>query len=134
MAAKKIAARVIDLYSVKPVDVKTLREAVRATKGRLVVVEDHYPEGGLGAAVMEALAADGLPRIVHLAVKGLPTSGNADKDFVTMMIPHHQGAIDMAKVELKFGKDTTLRAMAEKIIEAQEKEISEMNKWRAAHP
>jgi transketolase len=79
LAAKKIAARVIDLYSVKPVDVKTLREAVKATKGRLVIVEDHYPEGGLGAAVMEALAGDGLPRIAHLAVKGLPTSGKPEE-------------------------------------------------------
>jgi len=80
LAAKKIPARVIDLYSVKPVDVKTLREAVRVTKGRLVIVEDHYPEGGLGAAVMEALAADGLPtKIAHLAVKGLPTSGKPDE-------------------------------------------------------
>jgi transketolase len=79
LAAKKIPARVIDLYSVKPVDVKTLREAVRVTKGKLVIVEDHYPEGGLGAAVMEALAPDGLPRIAHLAVKGLPTSGKPDE-------------------------------------------------------
>ena len=79
LAAKKIPARVIDLYSVKPVDLKTLREAVRVTKGKLVIVEDHYPEGGLGAAVMEALAAEGLPRIAHLAVKGLPTSGKPDE-------------------------------------------------------
>ena len=79
LEAKKIAARVIDLYSVKPVDVKTLRDAVRATKGRLVIVEDHYAEGGLGAAVMEALAADGLPKIAHLAVKGLPTSGKPEE-------------------------------------------------------
>jgi Transketolase, C-terminal subunit len=79
LAAKKVAARVIDLYSVKPVDVKTLREAVRVTKGRLVIVEDHYPEGGIGAAVMEALAADGLPHIAHLAVKGLPTSGKPEE-------------------------------------------------------
>jgi transketolase len=80
LAAKKIPARVIDLYSVKPVDVKTLREAVHVTKGRLVIVEDHYPEGGIGAAVMEALAADGLPtRIAHLAVKGLPTSGKPEE-------------------------------------------------------
>lgn len=79
LAAKKISARVIDLYSVKPVDVKTLREAVRVTKGRLVIVEDHYPEGGIGAAVMEALAADGLPRIAHLAVRGLPTSGKPEE-------------------------------------------------------
>jgi transketolase len=79
LAQKKIAARVIDLYSVKPVDVKTLREAAKATKGRFVIVEDHYPEGGLGAAVMEALAADSPPRVAHLAVKGLPTSGKPEE-------------------------------------------------------
>ncbi|HKV89411.1 MAG TPA: transketolase [Candidatus Dormibacteraeota bacterium] len=79
LAAKKIPARVIDLYSVKPVDVKTLREAVRVTKGRLVVVEDHYPEGGLGAAVLEALAMDPPPRVAHLAVKGLPESGKPEE-------------------------------------------------------
>jgi uncharacterized protein (DUF305 family) len=63
-----------------------------------------------------------------------PMSGDADKDFVMMMLPHHQGAIDMAKVELKYGKDPTLRAMAEAIIVAQEKEIKEMKEWTAAHP
>ena len=68
----------IDLYSVKPVDVKTLREAARVTKGKLIVVEDHYPEGGLGAAVLEALAADP-PRVVHLAVKDLPESGKPEE-------------------------------------------------------
>ena len=74
LAAKKIPARVIDLYSIKPVDVKTLREAARVTKGKFVIVEDHYPQGGLGAAVMEAMS-DAPPRVTHLAVKGLPTSG-----------------------------------------------------------
>jgi transketolase len=78
LAAKKIFARVIDLYSVKPVDVKTLREAARLTK-KFVIVEDHYPEGGLGAAVMEALAADGLPKVAHLGVKGLPASGKPEE-------------------------------------------------------
>jgi transketolase len=76
LAEKGIAARVIDLYSVKPVDVDTLREASRVTGGRLLVAEDHYPEGGLGAAVMEALAAEpDPPRVLHCAVRGLPTSG-----------------------------------------------------------
>ncbi len=79
LATKKISARVIDLYSLKPIDVKTLREAVRVTKGRLVVVEDHYPEGGLGAAVLEALASDGSLHVAHLAVKGLPTSGKPEE-------------------------------------------------------
>jgi len=71
-----IKARVIDLYSVKPVDKHTLREAAALTKGKLLVVEDHHPEGGLGAAVMEALSADmDPPRVVHLAVRHLPGSG-----------------------------------------------------------
>src|SRR3989440_1488744 len=79
LAAKKIPARVIDLCSVKPVDVKTLREAARVTKGKLVVVEDHYPQGGIGAAVLEALAADPPPRVIHLAVRDLPTSGKPEE-------------------------------------------------------
>jgi transketolase len=79
LAAKKIPVRVIDLYSVKPVDVRTLREAARVAKGRLIVVEDHYPEGGLGAAVLEALDNDPPIRMVHLAVKGLPGSGKPEE-------------------------------------------------------
>ncbi len=76
LADQGIRARVIDLYSIKPVDVETLSAAAAATGGRLVVVEDHYRQGGVGAAVMEALA-DGEcpPRIAHLAVSGLPGSG-----------------------------------------------------------
>lgn len=75
-----VAARVIDLYSLKPVDVATLREAVRVTGGRLVAVEDHYPEGGLGAAILESLADEpSPPRMAHLAVRGLPGSGTAQE-------------------------------------------------------
>src|SRR6202140_1967928 len=75
-----IACRVIDLYSVKPIDTATLRDASDATAGRLVVVEDHYPEGGLGAAVMEALALEqNPPRVTHLAVRGLPGSASPDE-------------------------------------------------------
>ena len=73
---------------------------------------------------------------VHQKMMGAmskPMSGNADKDFAMMMIPHHQGAIDMAKVELQHGKDPKLRAMAEMIVKAQEKEIAELKAWQAAH-
>jgi transketolase len=79
LAKKEIPVRVIDLYSVKPIDVKTLREAARVTKGRFVVVEDHYPEGGLGAAVLEAFAAEDGLKVAHLAVKGLPGSGKPEE-------------------------------------------------------
>ncbi|MEV4544404.1 transketolase [Micromonospora echinaurantiaca] len=76
LAGEGIEARVIDLYSVKPLDSERLLDAARDTGGRLVVVEDHYPEGGLGSAVLEALADLAVPaQVCRLAVRGLPTSG-----------------------------------------------------------
>jgi transketolase len=77
LAADGILARVIDLYSVKPIDTATLRDAVGATGGGIVVAEDHHPEGGLGSAVSDALLADGVQdiRLAHLSVRELPGSG-----------------------------------------------------------
>ncbi len=76
LAAEGIAARVIDLYSVKPLDMETLTAASLATGGRLVVAEDHWPEGGIGEAIASAFAdADERPRIARLAVSHLPGSG-----------------------------------------------------------
>jgi transketolase len=74
LADEGVSARVLDLYSVKPVDADTLREAAEATQGRIVVVEDHWPEGGLGEAVLSALAGEEL-RFTHLAVREMPGSG-----------------------------------------------------------
>ncbi len=77
LAELGIRARIIDAYSVKPIDRATLIEACQVTGSRLVVAEDHYPEGGLGSAVLAALADASVPalRVAHLAVQGLPTSG-----------------------------------------------------------
>jgi transketolase len=76
LAAEGIAARVVDCYSVKPIDTATLVACCRATGGRIVVTEDHYPAGGLGEAVLTALAAAGIaPRFAHLAVRELSQSG-----------------------------------------------------------
>jgi transketolase len=72
-----VLVRLIDAYSVKPFDGETLRAAVLATQGRLVVVEDHYPQGGLGEAALTALAEQNVQprRFRHLAVRELPGSG-----------------------------------------------------------
>jgi transketolase len=80
LAEEGITARVIDLYSIKPIDDATLRAAADATAGRLVTVEDHWAEGGLGDAVLEALAdSDVPPRVVKLAVREMPRSGRPEE-------------------------------------------------------
>jgi len=58
-----------------------------------------------------------------------PMNGDVDHDFATMMMPHHQGAIDMAKAELSYGKDPVMRRLAEEIIVDQHSEIDAMNLW-----
>jgi transketolase len=75
LAGEGIAARVIDLYSVKPIDAETLRAAAEAT-GAIVTAEDHWPEGGLGEAVLAVFAQDEeRPSITCLAVEDMPGSG-----------------------------------------------------------
>jgi uncharacterized protein (DUF305 family) len=76
----------------------------------------------------------GLMAAMEQMNKSMPekSAGSVDADFVKMMIPHHQAAIDMAKVELAKGTDTEQRKLAEEIIKAQEKEIGEMKAWLKA--
>jgi transketolase len=79
--AQGISARVLDCYSVKPVDVATLVRAADATSGRFVVAEDHHPEGGLGSAVTAGLLSGGRTdlALAHLAVRGMPGSGTGEQ-------------------------------------------------------
>jgi len=76
-----ISARVIDLYSIKPIDTDTLTAAAAATGGRIVVAEDHHPEGGLGSAVVDALTGAGRAELSvrHLAVRNMPGSGTGSE-------------------------------------------------------
>ena len=88
------------------------------------------PSGG-GAAQGPMMAAmDKMSRDMAAA----PVTGDADRDFTAMMIPHHQGAIDMARYELANGKDPAMRKLARDIVAAQEKEIAAMKGWQARHP
>lgn len=80
---------------------------------------------GAGSAMMS-----GMERM-NQAMSAAPMTGDPDHDFMSMMIPHHQGAIDMAKTELQYGKDPKVRRLARGIIAAQEKEIAEMKRWLA---
>jgi uncharacterized protein (DUF305 family) len=61
----------------------------------------------------------------------IPFSGNADVDFVKGMVPHHQGAVEMARIVLEYGKDPALKKLARAIIKAQDKEIAFMQRWLA---
>jgi transketolase len=81
LKAQGTPVRVIDLYCVKPLDGKALAEQINATGGRLVTVEDHWPEGGLGEAVLAALAQEGSAptKSKLLAVNGMPHSGKPDE-------------------------------------------------------
>ena len=86
-----------------------------------------------GAATPAAEAfVQGMKKMTReMAMQLTGDADDADKDFAAMMIPHHQGAIDAAKVELQYGKDPMLREMAQKIIKAQEEEIATLKKSRA---
>ena len=83
------------------------------------------PKGDTGPS---SLAFHGINMKMHGAMD-IAFTGNADVDFVKGMIPHHAGAVDMAKTVLAFGKDTEVRKLAEEIIKAQESEIALMQSW-----
>ena len=70
---------------------------------------------------------------MHLAMHSIAASGNSDADFVRLMIPHHQAAIDMAKTQLLYGKDAQMRRLAQEIIADQQSEIELMNLWLKEH-
>ena len=73
-----ISIRVIDLYSVKPVDTKTLVNAAQETNGTIITVEDHYPEGGIGEAVLSEVGSKDI-NVHKLAVNGIPRSGKQEE-------------------------------------------------------
>ncbi len=67
-------------------------------------------------------------------MESVPMTGDADRDFVAMMIPHHKGALDMARSELLYGQDPVLRRLAQEILVDQQSEIDAMQRWLGKHP
>ncbi|MFS8934297.1 DUF305 domain-containing protein [Cupriavidus taiwanensis] len=80
-----------------------------------------------------AALIDDAMNVMHHGMTQAPTNGDPDHDFVAMMIPHHQGAIDMAKALLLYGKDPALRNLAQGIITEQQNEIRLMQAWLQRH-
>ena len=79
--------------------------------------------GAMGSA-MDRMSKD---------MAAVPMTGDADRDFAAMMIPHHQGAIDMAKAELAHGHDPAMLKLARDVVAAQAREIAGMKAWLAKH-
>ena len=106
-----------------------LRASSRTLFAVAVVLGVAFGARGDGPAVdpdgFRAMIGDAVARM-HVAMD-VPFSGDADRDFARMMIPHHQGAIDMALAELRYGKDKRLKRLAQEIVVDQQQEITVMH-------
>ena len=114
-----------------PLTVLFLATAAQAQTAKPMTPSASMPMGGMqsgadGSADMKKSMMGGMD-----SMQKMQMSGNTDKDFAMMMKIHHQGAVDMAEMELAHGKSPVMKAMAKKIIAAQKKEIAEFDRWLA---
>jgi uncharacterized protein (DUF305 family) len=102
-------------------------KTILMTAGLLVAATAAPQMAPYAAKFMQAMNAG--MKTMDRDMAAAPMNGNVDHDFATMMMPHHQGAIDMAKAELSYGKDPVMRRLAQEILVDQQSEIDAMLLW-----
>jgi uncharacterized protein (DUF305 family) len=128
-------AKVVLQYGKDP-DVKKLAEdVVKAQEGEIIFLKDWLAKTDQAALPVSPDSTKANDQAMAAMMKNMMMSytGDADVDFLKSMIPHHQGAIDMAKVALQYAKDPALLKLAQDIVTAQEGEITFMKDWLAKH-
>jgi uncharacterized protein (DUF305 family) len=126
-------AKAVLQYGKDP-EVKTLAEnVIKAQEGEIAFMKDWLGRVVQSSLVVSPESAKGNEQAMGTMMKNMavPYTGDADVDFLNSMIPHHQGAIDMAKVALQFAKDPEVLKLAQDVVKAQESEIAFMTGWLA---
>jgi uncharacterized protein (DUF305 family) len=134
--ANRVASSLLFAAAVALSSVATMADAQQGAtmpKASSTAEAQSAPASGKTAAGDSTAAYKAVDERMMNDMQGAAYTGNADDDFVSHMIPHHQGAIDMAQVEVKYGKDPQLKRLAQQIIASQRREIDFMKKWQEKH-
>jgi uncharacterized protein (DUF305 family) len=129
-------AKVAKQFAKDPELLKLADGIIAAQESEITVMKDWLSKVGqsMTEKVPDSIKPNEAAMATMMKEMHMPYTGNADLDFARSMIPHHQSAIDMAKVVLQYGKDPDMRKLAEGVVKAQEEEIAFMKQWLVKNP